>query len=104
MINLIELQILIARLQLPLRKGKSKFTYSVYLLYHDHQQHYFGVTKNFTQRLKQHRKTKQIHSSFVLIEFNSLANAKIVECYLTLHYKLTTPYLVSNQRTESCLF
>lgn len=94
---------IIEDLRLPNRKTISKEEYVVYLLIHDNDMHYFGVTKNFNVRLKQHRKSKTIIESHILFKCNSLANAKIVECYLTLHFKLNTDIKISNKRTESLI-
>lgn len=94
-------------LNLPIRKTKSKIIYSVYLLEHliDNKSYfYFGYSNNPIRRFKEHNKTKTILNTHILFQCNSKANAKIVECYLTLYYKLLSNYLISNGRTESCQF
>jgi hypothetical protein len=91
-------------LNLPIRKTKSKITYVVYLLKHliDNQEcYYIGYSNDVNRRLKEHKKTKTIIEHDIIFSCNSKQNAKIIESYLIIHYKLTTDYFISNRRVEN---
>lgn len=98
---------LINNLNLPIRKTKSKEVFTVYLIKHivnNNFEYYFGITNNLIRRVKEHGKTKTIVIYYNLFECNSKANAKILEAYLTLHYKLKSDFLITNKRVENLIF